>query len=195
MGTKFFEPLTDISDIGGNVGAKDLFYYAYVEGPDHALIELNTARHHHFGHLHLFSDDPVSAAEWYDKHFGIRLSPSLKNPKAREPHLYRGFQIGPNASFMIDDVNVIIFPVQMSKKAYADHWKGRTALDSTRGRAIDHVALSVDNLAETLARLKSEGVKVTDETRPIPGTKIKSAFIEGPDRISLELVEGHAGKE
>src|SRR5687767_9087012 len=29
MGTKFSTPITDISDIGGNVGAKDLFYYAY----------------------------------------------------------------------------------------------------------------------------------------------------------------------
>ncbi|HLF84372.1 MAG TPA: hypothetical protein VI837_09380, partial [Blastocatellia bacterium] len=51
-GTKFFTPLTDISDIGGrNPGATGLFYYAYVDGPDHALIELNTASHHRFGHL------------------------------------------------------------------------------------------------------------------------------------------------
>src|ERR1044072_7446502 len=28
-GTKFFNPLTDISDIGGNTGATGLFYYAY----------------------------------------------------------------------------------------------------------------------------------------------------------------------
>ena len=49
-GTKFDTPLTDISDIGGNKGATGLFYFAYVLGPDHALIELNTAGHHHFGH-------------------------------------------------------------------------------------------------------------------------------------------------
>ena len=40
-GTKFFTPLTDISDIGGGpAGATGRFFYAYVEGPDHALIEL-----------------------------------------------------------------------------------------------------------------------------------------------------------
>ena len=39
-GTKFFTPLTDISDIGGNTGAKDLFYFAYVQSPDNALIEI-----------------------------------------------------------------------------------------------------------------------------------------------------------
>ncbi|MBK7598014.1 MAG: hypothetical protein IPJ07_05605 [Acidobacteria bacterium] len=71
MGTKFFEPLTDISDIGGNANARPgSFYYAYVESPDKALIELNTAAHHNFGHLHLFSADPVGAAEWYEVPWG-----------------------------------------------------------------------------------------------------------------------------
>lgn len=195
MGTKFFEPLTDISDIGGNVGAKDTFYYAYVQSPDNALIELNTARHHNFGHLHLFSADPVSTAEWYGKYFGIKLSPMLKNPKAREPRMYRGFQIGPSASFNIDNVNVIIFPIEYPKKGYADQWKGRTTFNSTKGKAIDHIALSVENLAETIKQFKADGVTILQEPRNIPGTKIKSAFVEGPDKIMIELVEGQASKD
>ena len=194
MGTKFFEPINDISDIGGNVGAKDTFYYSYVQSPDNALIELNTARHHNFGHLHLFSADPVSAAEWYGKHFGIRLSPNLKNPNARKPRLYREIQIGPSASFNIDNVNVIIFPVEYPKKAYANQWKDRTNFTSTKGKAIDHVALSVDDLPALLKELKADGVKILQEIKPIKGTKTRSAFIEGPDNILLELVEGHAKK-
>src|SRR5262249_13138776 len=66
MGTKFFTPLTDISWLAGRPD----FYYAYVEGPDHALIEINTAAHHRFGHLHLFSEDPIATGEWYVNHFG-----------------------------------------------------------------------------------------------------------------------------
>jgi catechol 2,3-dioxygenase-like lactoylglutathione lyase family enzyme len=192
MGTKFFEPLNDISDIGGRVGAKDLFYYAYVQSPDNALIELNTASHHNFGHLHLFSADPVSAAEWWGKHFGVRLSSSLKNPNARQPRMYRDVQIGPSASFMVD---VIIFPIEYPKKAYAEQWKDRTTFASTKGKAIDHIALSVDNLAETLKQMRTNGVKVVQDIKPIKGTKIKSAFIEGHDNILFELVEGHANKE
>ncbi|HEX9001116.1 MAG TPA: hypothetical protein VGB07_14525, partial [Blastocatellia bacterium] len=88
LGTKFHTPLTDISDIGGNAGAKDLFYYAYVESPDKALIELNTAGHHRFGHLHLFSTDPIAAGEWYIKHFGAKG----RIPTSRTPRIYRGFQ-------------------------------------------------------------------------------------------------------
>ena len=70
-GTKFQTPLTDISDIGGGANVQmGRFFYAYVDGPDHSLIELNTANHHHFGHIHLLSEDPVAAAQWYAKHFG-----------------------------------------------------------------------------------------------------------------------------
>ncbi|MEK6288843.1 MAG: VOC family protein [Acidobacteriota bacterium] len=193
-GTKFFTPLTDISDISGrNPGATGLVYYAYVEGPDHALIELNTASHHRFGHLHMFSEDPVSAGEWYTKHFGaVRRGTA---PPSREPRFYRDVQIGPNASLMMDNVNIIIFPIGYSKKAYAEHWKNQTAMSSTKGRVVDHVGFSVDNLAETLEKLRKDGVKVTDEIKTAAGGKIKYAFIEGPDKIRIELVEGHARKE
>ena len=191
MGTKFFTPLTDISDIGGNAGAKDTFFYAYVLGPDNALIEINTANHHRFGHVHLFSADPVSAGEWYAKHFGAKV----RGSRTREPRMYRDVQIGPSASFTMDNVNVIIYPIEYPKKAYADHWKGKTEFDSTRGRVVDHVGYSVDNLSKAIEELRANGVKVTDEIRSVANGKIKFAFIEGPDRLRIEIVEGHAQKE
>lgn len=193
LGSKFFEPLTDISDIGGQTGAKDLFYYAYVQSPDNALIELNTAAHHNFGHLHLFSADPVAAGEWYQKYLGAKRRGT--RPPAREPRFYRGFQIGPSVSLMLDNVNIIIFPVEYAKKAYADHWQGITEIQSTKGRVIDHVGFSFDNLAEAVELMRKDGVKVTDEIRSIAGGRVKFAFIEGPDKIRIELVEGLASKE
>jgi hypothetical protein len=96
-------------------------------------------------------------------------------------------------SLMIDNVNLIIYPVQYSKQAYPDHWKGQTSMVSTKGRVVDHIGFSFDNLAEALERMRKEGVKVTQEIRSIG--KIKFAFIEGPDKINIELVEGHAQKE
>jgi len=192
-GTKFFEPLADISDIGGNKGATGLFYYAYVEGPDHALIELNTAGHHNFGHLHLFSEDPVSAGEWYTKHLGaVRRGTATPS---REPRFYRDHQIGPSMSLMMDNVNIIIFPTAYSRKAYPDHWKGQTAMTSTKGHVVDHVGFSVENLSEALEKMRKDGVTVTDEIKSVANGKIKYAFIEGPDKIRIELVEGQARKE
>jgi len=190
-GTKFFTPLTDISDIiGGPAGATGRFYYAYVEGPDHALIELNTAGHHRFGHLHMFSEDPVSAGEWYTKYFG-----AVRRGGSPEPRVYRDVPIGPSTSLTMDNVNMIIYPIAYSRKAYPEHWKNQKEMSPTKGRVVDHVGFSVDNLAETLEKMRKDGVKVTDEIKSAAGGKIKYAFIEGPDKIRIELVEGHARKE
>src|SRR5260370_1513279 len=187
-GTKFFAPLTDISDLAGVPN----FYYAYVDGPDHALIEINTAGHHHFGHLHLFSEDPVSAGLWYMKYFGAVRRGNPSNPPSREPRFYKGFQVGPAMSLMLDNVNIIIFPVQLSKQSYPDQWKNVQGITPTKGRVIDHVGFSVDNLPEALERMRKDGVTVTDEIRTAHDGKIKYAFVEGPDKIRIELVEGHA---
>jgi 4-hydroxyphenylpyruvate dioxygenase-like putative hemolysin len=109
--------------------------------------------------------------------------------------MYRDVQIGPNVSLMMDNVNIIIFPVQYSRKAYADQWKNQTAMSSTKGRIVDHVGFSVENLSEALEKMRKDGVKVTDEIKTAAGGKIKYAFVEGPDKIRIELVEGQAHKE
>jgi len=193
MGTKFFTPLTDISNILGGTGS-GRFFYAYVETPDHGLVELNTSSNHQFGHLHLFSEDPVAAGEWYTKHFGIPRRGTAA--ASREPRFYRDFQIGPSASLMMDNVNIIIYPIQYSRKAYANHWQpGQTRISPTKGRVVDHIAFSVDNLAETIERLTKEGVKITDPVKTTASGKLKHAFIEGPDYIRIELVEGRAQKQ
>jgi catechol 2,3-dioxygenase-like lactoylglutathione lyase family enzyme len=176
-GTKFQTPITDISDLVGKPAGN--FYFAYVDGPDHALIELNTAAHHHFGHVHLLSADPIAAGQWYKKYFGI---PGYIGQ--RTGRVYRGVHVEPVASLNMDNVNIIIFPIEYARDAMPDLWKDRKGFESTKGRVVDHLAFSVDNLHETLERLRKDGVKVTD-----------GAFIEGPDRIRIELVEGQATKE
>ena len=190
MGTLFETPLTDISDL---VGSKEpgVFFYAYVDGPNHQLIELNTANHHHFGHIHMLSKDPIAAGEWYIKEFGLRRLG--RGTPSREPRMYKGFQVGPSMSLMMDNVNIIIFPMEYAKTQWPELWKDRTDLESTRGHTTDHIAFSVDNLDETLARLKNDGVTVTGVFQA--GAKIGGAFIEGPDHVSIELVEGQAHKE
>jgi lactoylglutathione lyase len=187
-GTKFQTELTDISDIGGG---KEMgrFFYAYVDGPDHSLIELNTANHHHFGHIHLLSDDPAAAGDWYAKQFGVTVR------KSPQEHMYRGVQIGPSASFVMDDVNVIIYPVGYARTSKWSYWDGRQTFESTKGHVVDHIGISVENLDDALPKLRAAGVKVTDEPRSAAGGKIKFAFIEGPDKMRIEIIEGRAKKE
>jgi catechol 2,3-dioxygenase-like lactoylglutathione lyase family enzyme len=183
-GTKFETPITDISDIGGG-NATGLFFFAYVDGPDHQLIELNTANHHHFGHIHLLSKDPIAAGEWYIREFGL-VRRGAGSP-SREPRFYRGFQISPSMSLMMDNVNLIIFPMEYAKTQWPELWKDRTDFESTSGHVTDHIGFSVDNLEQTLDRLKKDGVKVTDGPHSSSGGKY--VFIEGPDHIRIELVE------
>jgi catechol 2,3-dioxygenase-like lactoylglutathione lyase family enzyme len=186
-GTKFETPITDISGLVGRPENSGAFFFAYVLGPDGELIELNTANHHHFGHLHLLSADPVAAAEWYNRHLGIPV-----RGKSTRERMYNGFPVSPSATLQSGNVNIIIFPMGYAKAQWPDLWKDRLQFETSRGRSIDHVAFSVDNLDQTLQRLRTAGVKVLDEPRAILG--VRSAMIEGPDRIAIEIVEGHATK-
>lgn len=183
-GTKFFAPLTPLSTT---------FFYAYVESPERALIELNTAATNKFGHLHLFSADPVTAGEWYMTHF--RMTRRGTATVTREPRFRGDLQIGPSMSLMSDHVNVIIYPVEYSKKQYAKDWPaGQTALVTSRGRIVDHIGFSVPDLDAALKELRAAGVRVTSEPRSIADGKIRFAFIEGPDRIAIELMQDQTGE-
>jgi catechol 2,3-dioxygenase-like lactoylglutathione lyase family enzyme len=183
-GTKFATPITDISEM---VGGRP-FWYAYVDGPDHALIELNTSGNHNFGHVHMFSADPPAAGEWYAKYFGVRVRTQ------KDPRVFRDNPIAPAAFVTADHVSMIIYPVGHSRSIAAPAWKDRTELATTRGRVIDHLGFSVDNLDATLAKLKQDGVKIVAEPRSIANGQIKFAFVEGPDEVGIELLEDHTTK-
>ena len=184
IGTKFETPLGDLADLLGR-GTPGRGYYAYVDGPDHALIEMNGSNTDHFQHIHLLSDDPVSAAAWYEKEFEI---PHRGPPPSREPAFNKhGLQVGPMVFLNIDSVLFAWFPTATAQGLYPDAWKGRTKLATNEGRVIDHFAFSVDSLDQTLARMKKDGVKILSKHG-------RSAFILGPDNARIELVEGQAVK-
>src|SRR5215831_21255701 len=71
-------------------------------------------------------------------------------------------------------------------------WKGRDSLESSQGHAIDHIGFSVENLDQTLERLKKDGVKVTEEPRSLFNGQLKYAFIQGPDHLRIEVLEDHS---
>ena len=184
LGTTFQTVLTDGVELFG-AGTRDRNFFMYLDGPDHVTIEVQSAMHHDFMHVHLFSDDPVAAAAWYQQHLGIATRSTLDTVRA-----FRGIPTGPSASMQLDDVTFWLYPTAHAKALYGGQWKGRTRFATNRGRALDHVAVSVDNLDETLARLKQEGVRVLVGPRKVDG--LRSAFIEAPDAMALELVEGQA---
>lgn len=192
IGTKFQTPLGDLADLLGT-GTPGRGYFAYVDGPDHALIEMNGANHNNFQHVHLLSDDPVGTSEWYIKEFGIpRRGPAPSREAGFNAH---GLQVRPSVFLTIDGVLFAWFPTGHARGLWPKLWAGRTKYESNEGRAIDHFAFSVDNLDETLARLRNDGVKVLQPPRTSMNGKLKSAFIQAPDNVRIELVEGHATRQ
>lgn len=64
---------------------------------------------------------------------------------------------------------------------------GETSYDL--GSAYGHVALGVDNVAETCERIKAAGGNVTREAGPVKGGDTIIAFVEDPDNYKIELIE------
>ena len=184
LGTTFQTVLTDGVELFG-AGTRDRNFFMYLDGPDHVTIEVQSAMHHNFMHVHLLSDDPVAAAAWYEKHLGLTPRSQLKTERA-----FRGIPTGPSASSQLDAVTFFWYPTAHAKALYGGQWKGRTEYASNRGRVIDHVSVSVDNLGQTLTRLREEGVRVLSAPRTANG--LRSAFVQAPDNMELEIVEGHA---
>ena len=140
LGTTFQTVLTDGVELFG-AGTRDRNFFMYLDGPDHTTIEVQSAMHHNFMHVHLLSDDPVRRGGV------VRTAPG---PDAAQPvddrRAFRGIPTGPSASLQLDVVTFFWYPTAHAKALYGGQWKGRTQYASNRGRVIDHVAVSVDNL-------------------------------------------------
>jgi len=187
MGARIQSPLMDLGEgLPLPLGQR---FFMYLWGPDNVIIEDITASSNEYNHVHLLSEDPVAAGEWYAKEFGF---PRRTAPASKAPRYFNGNQIGPTSGFNIDNVNVPIFPIELARDLFPEDWKGREHPDSPRGHALDHFAFRCDDLDAMLARLRKDGVKIVEEPQMRNHGAIRSAFIEGPDRVAIELVDGAA---
>ncbi|MGE0128635.1 MAG: VOC family protein [Blastocatellales bacterium] len=179
-GVTFHTPIT-------RLGSGLLF--AYMKAPDGALVEINTSNTRAFIHVHLYSDAPLCAADWYVKHLGAtnratgraqRSSP-CEVPFAA-PSEPLGVIRAPAATVRFGEISLIIYPRQ-------DRGQRPDPLVSPRGHVVDHIALGVSDLTATLDRLRKSGVKVLEKAHRFGNSKTRAAMIEGPDSIAIELVE------
>ena len=61
--------------------------------------------------------------------------------------------------------------------------------DYDLGTAYGHIALGVDNVAETCERIRAAGGTITREPGPVKGGTVVIAFVEDPDGYKVELIE------
>jgi hypothetical protein len=165
--------------------------FGYLRGPDGAMIEnAQAGQVERFNHVHMYHEHPLCAMQWYAAHLGATLpqgrggapaAPAggdckqLYAPPTWPSFAKTGFVREPSGGVLFGDISSSIRP-----------WPGG-GLVSPRGKIVDHWALSVSDLALTVARLKGEGIKFLEEIHQWGITR--AAMIEGPDRIAIELVE------
>jgi glyoxalase/bleomycin resistance protein/dioxygenase superfamily protein len=166
--------------------------FGYLRGPDGAMIEnAQSGTTERFNHVHMYHEHPNCAMNWYVTHLGAKMparqgapapAPALENcqtktyaPPTWPSFAKTGFVRDPAGGVLIDDISISIRP-----------WPGG-GLASTRGKIVDHWAISTASLDQTVARLKSENVKFLEEIHPWGSSR--AAMIEGPDRIAIEIVE------
>jgi catechol 2,3-dioxygenase-like lactoylglutathione lyase family enzyme len=154
-----------------------------MKAPDGALVEINTSNTRAFIHVHLYSDAPLCAADWYVKNLGATTRSTRERSGPCDvpfaaPSEPLGVIRSPSASVRFGEISLIIYPRQRPG-----------AFVSPRGQVVDHIALGVSDLNSTLDRLRKAGVKVLNEPRNFGTTTAPSAFIEGPNSIAIELIQ------
>jgi len=169
--------------------------FAYIRGPDDALIEVQgDMPAERFNHVHMYYEDPFCSQLWYQKHLNVpvpqrrggagneaaRTEANCKVTRGADktwPALeVDGMYRTPSAGVTFGDVSMNGYMRQ-----------GDRPLISTRGHLADHIALSVANLDAWVAKLRGEGVKFLEQ--PYKLGDARAVMIEGPSREALELVE------
>ncbi len=149
--------------------APGLFKYGFVFDPWGTRIEMvEDADTLGFHHIHLSATDPAATLAWYQEMFG--------GESARLRDRLDGVLLG--------DIWLLAMR----------HEAGTPA--STAGRAIDHIAFSVDNLDAAAADMRRNGVEFLEGPAVPEGgrTSARLGVIAGPDNVSLAIVEaGFAG--
>lgn len=63
------------------------------------------------------------------------------------------------------------------------------------GNAFGHIALGVNNVAETCQNIKLAGGNVTREAGPVKGGTTVIAFVEDPDGYKIELIQNNQANQ
>jgi len=115
-----------------------------------------------YDHVHLFSNDPMKTAEFYESIFDAERVEVRQQPRL-------------TVELRINGTRLLIGQTQQP-------------LTSSENPALAHWGIKTDDLESLVAKLKGAGVRFRDEMREArPG--IKMAFIWAPDNVLIELLE------
>ncbi|MFT5508729.1 MAG: lactoylglutathione lyase [Hyphomicrobiaceae bacterium] len=120
-----------------------------------------------FDHIHLFTRDPEGMATYFESMLGAEVIRSSPGGQLR-------------IDLKLGGANIFILDVSANPKAVDGAPHPHCGLD--------HFGLLVEDIDKVCDALKAKGANFTRGPETIrPGTRI--AFIEGPEGVSIELLE------
>ena len=126
-------------------------------------------------HLHVRSVSPLAAIAWYRDVLGARVVVPSESASAREvERLPTPEHRVPEALVWIGSLGLLIYRTD-------------PPLVTSRGQTADHIGVSCPDLDAAVTRLRAAGVTLIAPPAIVEG--LRSAIIEGPDRLAIELVE------
>src|SRR5262245_24010468 len=177
-----------------NVKAAGGAGFAYIRGPDDALIEVQgDMPAERFNHVHMYHEEPFCSQLWYQKHLNAPV-PQGRRGAAAEPRTEANCKVprGPDKTWPALEVDGM-YRAPSAGVTFGDvamNWyikQSDRPLVATRGRLADHIALSVADLDAWVAKLRGEGVALLEQPYKLGDTR--AVMIEGPSKEALELVE------
>jgi catechol 2,3-dioxygenase-like lactoylglutathione lyase family enzyme len=169
--------------------------FAYIRGPDDALIEVQgDMPAERFNHVHMYHEEPFCSQLWYQKHLNVPVPQGRRGGPPAEPRTEGNCKVprGADKTFPALDLDGMYrapqIPLLFSDVSMGGYTRqSDTSLVSTRGHLADHVGLSVADLDAWIAKLRAENVKFLEQPYKVGDTR--AIMIEGPSREALELIE------
>lgn len=125
-----------------------------------------------FAHVSIRASDMERSIGFYETHFGMKLASRRPIPQNRA-----------EIAFLESEGT----PFRLELTWYQDQKRFEQA--RYEDRLFDHLAFTVTGIDGLVARMKKEGVTVTDEPYTLGPGGSRIAFIEDPDGTLIELIE------
>jgi catechol 2,3-dioxygenase-like lactoylglutathione lyase family enzyme len=178
----------------GTRPARGVAGWGFIEGPEGVKIEfVGNLPVERFNHVHMFQEAVYCAERWYQARLHAQPSPGARTGSRRPP---QGgdckVPLGDEPTWpSLEPAGTVRDPAGGVRFGDVElNWYQRPEgrpLASSRGQAIDHVALSVPDFEELVADLQRNGVRILEP--PYRFGDARAVLIEGPSREAIELIE------
>ncbi len=121
-------------------------------------------------HTMLRVGDMQRSVDFYTKVLGMRLLRTSENTEYKYSLTFVGYS---------DESQGAV--IELTYNWGVDHYE--------MGTAYGHIALGVDDVAQTCEDIRNAGGNVTREAGPVKGGSTIIAFVEDPDGYKIELIE------